>query len=62
MLFRTVVSLTSRVKLLIKGVAPAVCPVIVIVVSSASLAPTRVVRTIRTAPLMIEHVFITHFF
>ena len=35
MLFRTVVLLTSRVNLLIKGVAPAVWPVIVIVVSSA---------------------------
>src|SRR6476620_5177416 len=61
MLFKTVVLLTSRVKLLINGVAPAACPVIVIVVSSASLAPTRFVRTIRTATLMIEHVFITRF-
>src|SRR5262245_42115 len=61
MLLRTVVLLTSRVKLLIKGVAPAVCPVIVIVVSSPSLAATRFVRTIKTALLMIEHVFMTHF-
>ena len=38
------------------------CPVIVIVVSSASLAPTRFVRTIKTATMMIEHVFITRFF
>ena len=35
MLFRTVVLLTAKVNLLMKGVAPAVLPVIVIVVSCA---------------------------
>ena len=63
MLFRTVVLLTSRVNLLIKGVAPAVWPVIVIVVSSAWVAPARWVKTMKTAPTMIsEHVFIKRLF
>src|SRR6476660_7214102 len=59
MLCRTVVLLTSRVKLLMKGVAPGVCPVIVIVVLSASLALATWERTTNTAPTTInEHVFI----
>ena len=42
-----------------KGVAPAVCPVIVIVVSSASVAPARWEKTVKTAATTInKHVFI----
>src|SRR5215467_12515745 len=54
MLFRTVVSLTFRVNLLMKGVVPAVWPVIVIVVSSAWVAPARWERIIKTAPTPIN--------
>src|SRR6266480_4704285 len=57
MLFKTVVLLTSRVNLLMKGVAPAVWPVIVIVVSSAWLAPARLVKTMKTAPTTIDENF-----
>jgi hypothetical protein len=60
MLFRTVVLLTFSVNLLIKGVAPAVRLVILIVVSSACVAPARWVKTVRMEALMIsEHAFIT---
>jgi hypothetical protein len=61
MLFRTLVLLTSSVNLLIKGVAPAVWPVIVIVVSSAWVALARWLKTMNTAPTMIsEHAFIKY--
>src|SRR5437879_4719353 len=59
MLFRTVVSLTDRFKLLMKGVAPAAWPVILIVVSSACVAsateakPTRRSATMRMKPQRI---------
>src|SRR6266550_6015154 len=63
MLFRTLVLLTAKVNLLMKGVTPAVWPVIVIVVSSASLAPASWEKTMMTAPTMInEHVFIGRLF
>ena len=45
-LFSTLVSLTARVNLLMKGVAPGVWPVIVIVVSSASVARARLERAV----------------
>ena len=44
-----------------KGVAPAVWRVIVIVVSSAWVAPARLVKTMKAEPMMIsEHAFIAH--
>src|SRR5438874_7122924 len=63
MLSRTVVLLTCRVNLLMKGVTPAVLAVIVIVVSSAWLAPTRWENIIKTALTAInERVFIRRLF
>jgi hypothetical protein len=58
-LFNTLVSLTAKVNLLMKGVGPAVWPVIVIVVSSASLEPAKWEKAMKMAPMMItEYVFI----
>jgi len=45
-----------------KGVAPAVWPVIVIVVSSAWVAPARWLKTMEAAPTIItEHGFMAPF-
>src|SRR5438128_8297512 len=55
MLFRTLVLLTAKVKLLMKGVAPAVWPVIRIVVSSACVEPAVLAkRTSKPARIAIE--------
>jgi hypothetical protein len=63
MLFRTVVLLTSRVNLLMKGVAPAVWPVIRYRGVICLMAPATWVRTMKTVPMMInEHVFIGRIF
>ena len=63
MLFKTAVLLAAKVNLLMKGVAPAVWPVMVIVVSSAWLAEARWEKTMKTAPTIInEHVFIRRLF
>jgi hypothetical protein len=63
MLFRTVVLLTSKVNLLMNGVAPAVSPVIVIVVSSACVAQAGWDKIIKTAPTAINgNVFISRIF
>ena len=48
MLFKASVWLAVKVSWLIKGVAPAFCPVIVIVVSSAWLAPANAVPRLRS--------------
>src|ERR1043165_8953104 len=60
MLLRTAVLLTSRLKSLMKGVGPAVSPVIVIVVSSAKLAPAICEATMKAAATTITKHFFIH--
>src|SRR5436190_7196428 len=60
MLFRALVLLAARPTLLMKGVAPAVWPVILTEVSSAWLASARWEKTMTTAQTVInEHTFIS---
>src|SRR5678816_1674110 len=59
MFFKTVVLLTANLTLLIKGEAPAVWPVILIVVSSAWFPSAKWAKTMTTATTTIsEHIFI----